>query len=211
MEILRMGTTNFLYRDTLYARDDYDDKYEYEDTKAELIEDLNTIGKGETIGTIYGLTDGGYLDDYRGFPVVVIGEAYKDFSIENEYALGSIDFTIGDDFCLRSGYYSGYNFDRVTSSYADYGTDEFEAVKQYVYDAIFKYDELRLNEEIEAENLTEEEVQEIKDTLYAETLADIEAFIAEADDVYHSLGKKYFEHYRELGRFSNGEAVYERA
>lgn len=210
-----MGTANFLYRDTLYARDDDDyddyDDYDYKDTKAVLIEDLDTIGKGKTIGTIYGIEDGDYLNDYRSFPGVVIGRAYKDFSIENEYALGSIDFTIGDDFCLRNGYYSGYNFDRVTSRYADYGTDELEPVKQFVHDAIFKYDELRLDEEIEAENLTEEEVQEIKDTLYTETIATMEAFITEANDVYHLLGRKHFEHYRELGRFSNGEAVYERA
>lgn len=221
-----MGTANFMYRDTLYARNDYDDDYdeydeydeydydsnrEYEDTKYALIEDLDTIGKGKTIGTVYGIEDGDYLHDSRSFPGIVIGRVYKDFSIENEYALGSIDFTIGDDLCLRQGYYCGYNFDRVTPRYADYGTNELEIVKEALHDAIYKYDELRLAEEVEAENLTEEEVQEIKDTLYAKTLADVEAFIAEADNVYHSLGEKHFDHYREIGRFSNGEAVYQRA
>ena len=210
-----MGTFNFLYRDTLYAIDDdeYDeyDEFNYEYTKYVLINDLDTIGKGKTIGTIYGVKDGYSIKDNRNFPAVAIGYVYKDFDIELDCVPGRIYLSVGDDLCLRRGYYSGFNFDRVTSRYATYGTDELDAVKQDLHDTIYKYDELRLSEEIAAGNLTEEEVKELKDNLYKETIADIEDFIAEADNVYNSLGKKYFENYRELGRFNNGEAVYERA
>lgn len=235
-----MGTSNFLYRDTLYAMDTwvspdeaectcaqealavgceheadcpalngYHDEFIYDDTKANLIAALDDYRKANPNYVIYG-DDDGWTNDNRNFEGRIIGRIYKDFTIDNEYALGEITFAVGDDFCLRSGYYSGVNFDRVQSKYADNGTDELEAVTDAIHEAIYKYDELRLFEAVDNEDLTEEEAEEIKDKLYAEAVAEVEAFIAEADRIYHGLGEKYFEIYRVVALASNGETLYEK-
>lgn len=236
-----MGTSNFLYRDTLYALDTYvpadeaectcdheaiaagcehesdcpalngyHDEFIYDDMKANLIAALDEYRKTNPNYVIYG-DDDGWTNDNRSFEGRIIGRIYKDFTIDNEYALGEINFAVGDDFCLRSGYYSGFNFDRVQSRYADNGTDELEAVTDAIHEAIYKYDELRLAEAVENEDLTDEEVEEIKDKLYAEAVAEVESFIAEADRIYHELGEKYFDSYRAVTRASNGETLYEKA
>lgn len=235
-----MATSNFLFRDSLYAVDTYvpadeaecqcecghdgitagcehesdcpalngyHDEFIYDDTKANLIAALDEYRKNNPAYTVYG-DDDGWTNDNRNFEGRIIGRIYKDFTIDNEYALGTITFAVGDDFCLRNGYYSGFNFDRIQSRYADNGTDELEAVTDATHEAIYKYDELRLAEAVENEDLTEEEAEEIKDKLYAEAVAEVEAFIAEADRIYHELGEKYFEQYNIGARASNGETLY---
>lgn len=235
-----MGTSNFLYRDTLYALETYvaadekdcpcdkealaagcehehdcpavdgfHDEFLYDDTKAALIAALNEYRKAKPDYVIYG-DDDGWTNDNRRFEGKIIGRIYKEFTIDNEYALGTISFAVGDDFCLRSGYYSGFNFDRVQSRYADNGTDGLEAVTDAIHEAIYKYDELRLSEAVDNEDLTEEEAEEIKDKLYAEVVAEVETFVAEVDRIYHELGEKYFDSYRAVARASNGESLYEK-
>lgn len=233
-----MGTSNFLYRDSLYAIDTYvsadeaecqcdkealaagcehesdcpaiggyHDEFIYDAMKANLIAALDEHRKANPDYVIYGGEDG-WTNDNRNFDGRIIGHIYKDFTIDSEYALGEITFAVGDDFCLRNGYYSGFNFDRVQSCYADNGTDGMEAVTDAIHEAIYKYDELRLSVSVDNEDLTEEEAEEIKDKLYAEAVAEVEAFIAEANRIYHDLGKQYFEQYGAVTRASNGETVY---
>ena len=235
-----MGTSNFLYRDTLYALDTYvsadeaectcdkkalaagcehesdcptiygyHDEFIYDDTKANLIATLDEYRRTNPDYVIYG-DDDGWTNDNHNFEGHIIGCIYKDFTIDNEYALDTITFAVGDDFCLRNGYYSGFNFDRVQSKYADNGTDELEAVTNAIHEAIYKYDELCLSVSVDNEDLTEEEAEEIKNKLYAEAVAEVEAFIAEADRIYHELGAKYFESYHVVARASNGETFHEK-
>jgi len=170
---------------------------------------LNECRKANPNYVIYG-GDDGWTNDNRNFEGRIIGRIYKDFTIDNEYALDTITFAVGDDFCLRSGYYSGFNFDRVQSKYADNGTDEQEAVTDAIHEAIYKYDELCLSVSVDNEDLTEEEAEVIKDKLYAKAIAELEAFIVEADRIYHELGEKYFESYHVAARASNGETLYEK-
>ena len=231
-----MGTSNFLYRDTLYALDTYVspddcdcdceheadytcehedectykheadccdcdgyhdefiyDEFIYHDIKESLMADLNGYCKAADPGyTIYG--DDGRTNDNRNFEGRIVGRIYKEFTIDAEHA--SIDFTVGDDFCLRSGYYSGFNFDRVTCTYAAYGTNELENVTEFIYEALFKYDELCLAKAVEDGDLNFLEAEALKEKIYAEVIAEVEAFIAEADRIFHELGEKYFESYR---------------
>lgn len=236
-----MGTSNFLYRDTLYALDTYvpadeadctcdkealavgcehesgcpaidgyHDEFLYDDTKANLIAAIDGY-RNKSNYTIYADEKGGWTNDNHNFEGHIIGHIYKDFTIGNEYALGEINFAVGDDFCLRNGYYSGFNLDRIQSCYADNGTDELEAVTDAIHEAIYQYDELRLSEAVEDGELTEEEAEEIKDKLYAEAVAEVEAFIVEADRIYHELGGKHFGSYRVVAQASNGETFYKKA
>lgn len=233
-----MGTSNFYYRDTLYAIDTYvsadeaechcgkeavavgcehesdcpaiigyHDEFIYDDMKYNLIVALDEYRKANPDYVIYGGEDG-WTNDSRNFNGRIVGRLYRDFTIDDAYAHRKITFTVGDDFCLRNGYYTGFNFDRVQSRYADNGTDEMETVTDAIHEAIYEYDELRLSISVDNEDLTEEEAEEIKDKLYAKVVAEVEAFIAEADRIYRELGEKYFESHRVVARASNGETVY---
>lgn len=229
-----MGTSNFLYRDTLYALDTfvsegectcdataiavgcehetdcpavagYHDEFLYDDIKSSIIGALDGYRKNNPNYTIYGDADG-WTNDNRNFEGAIVGRIYKTITIEHEQASRSFDLTIGDDFCLRSGYYSGFNFDRVTSKYADLGTDELEAITDEIHANIFKYDELCFDDE----DLSDEEIDAIKQEIYDNAVAEVKAFIDEADRIYHEIGEKYFDNYRVAARFGNGETWYEK-
>ena len=235
-----MGTSNFLYRDALYALETYvaadekdcicdkesivagcehehdcpavdgfHDEFLYDDTKAALIDALDEYRKDNPDYVIYGDNDG-WTNDNHTFNGRIIGRIYKEFTIDNEYALSRVTFTVGDDFCLRSGYYSGFNFDRVQSRFSDNGTDGLEEITDAIHEAIYKYDELRLWVSVDNGDLTDEEADALKDKLYAETVDEVEAFITEADRIYRELGEKYFESYRTVAHASNGETLYEK-
>ena len=203
-----MGTSNFLYRDTLYALDTYvscdcDCEHEdectceheaectcdcdcdgYHDIKDSLVADLNGYCRAADPGyTIYG--DDGRTNDNQNFGGHIVGRIYKEFTLGDEHARRTVDFTVGDDFCLRSGYYSGFNFDRVTCTYAAYGTNELENVTEFIYEALFKYDELCLAKAVEDGDLNFLEAEALKEKIYAEVIAEVEAFIAEADRIFH--------------------------
>ena len=224
-----MGTSNFLYRDTLYALDtyvspddcdcdceheaDYTCEHEdectceheadctcdcdcdgYHDIKESLMADLNGYCKANPNYTIYG-DDAGRTNDNRNFEGHIVGRIYKEFTIDDERARRTVDFTVGDDFCIRSGYYSGFNFDRVTCTYAAYGTDELENVTEFIQEAIFN-DKLGLAKAVEDGDLNFLEAEALKEKIYDEVVTKVEAFIAEADRIFHELGEKYFESYR---------------
>ena len=233
-----MGSSNYLYRDSLYALDTYvtadeadcicdqealavgcehesdcpaidgyHDEFLFDETKANLIRALDEYSQDNY--TIYGYDDGP-VNDNRNFPAHIIGRVYKEFEFTSEHALGSITFTVGDDFCLRSGYYSGFNFDRVESRYADNGCDALEFLADDLYERLHKYDELGLSVSVENGDVTDAEAEAIKDRLFTEAIREIEAFIAEVDTIYHNLGEKYFNTYRVVARANNGETFYEK-
>ena len=174
------------------ALDGYHDEFIYDDTKDNLMADLDGYRKANPNYTIYS-DDDGWTNDNRNFEGRIIGRIYKEFTLGDEH---TVDFTVGDDFCLRSGYYGGFNFDRVTCQYSTYGTNELENVTVFIHDAIFKYDKLCLDEAVDDGDLNFLEAEALKEKIYAEGVAKVEAFIAEADRIYHELGEKYFESYR---------------
>lgn len=190
----------------------YHAEFLYDDVKRNLISDLNAYRKNKQDYVIYGYVIYGYEDgwtnDSRTFDGQIIGRIYKEFELDNEHASQTINFIIGDDFVLRSGYYSGFNFDRVQSAYADNGTDGGNEVKDYLYKALFTYDELLLDAAVRDGKLDEEDAEEIREKLYEETCKEIDALIAEADRIYHEIGEKYFNKYRVVARASNGETLY---
>ena len=202
-----MGTSNFLYRDSLYAIDTQDE-FLYDDTKASIISALDEY-KDNPSYTAYGYDDGP-TDDNHNFPGCIIGHVYKEFEFTSEHASDSITFTIGDDFCLRSGYYSGFNFDRVESRYAENGCDELEVLSDDLHERLYKYDELGLSTAVDNGAITAEESEEIKGEIYNKAVAEMETFIAEANRIYHELGGRLFDSYRVVARANNGETVYEK-
>ena len=230
-----MGTSNFLYRDTLYALDTYVspddcdcdceheaectceheaectceheaectcdcdgyhdefiyDEFIYDDIKESLRADLNGYCKANPNYTIYG-DDAGRTNDNRNFEGHIVGRIYKEFTLGDEH---TVAFVVGDDFCLRSGYYHGFNFDRVVGKYSTYGTNELENVNNFIHEAIFN-DKLCINAAVDDGDLNFLEAEALKEKIYAEVIAEVEAFIAEADRIFHELGEKYFESYR---------------
>lgn len=267
-----MGTSNFLYRDTLYALDTfvsegectcdadaiavgceheadcpaiagYHDEFIYDDTRDELVQAFQAY-KHKHITTVYGVTDE-WINDNRNFDGRVVGRAYYNLD-KFAYTLGieninpEFDLSIGDDYCLRCGYYEGFNFDRTTCRYTDYGCDELDALSDDLYERLTKYDEADIAEwladrEAEVEDglfdtladacqmyglelpselalLTDtDELQEyISKLIHANIMDNVSKAVAEMDALYHSLGEKYFESYRVAARFSNGETWYEK-
>lgn len=240
-----MGTSNFFYRDTLYAQDTYvqqgectcDDKEAlavgceheadcpaicgyhdeviFDDTKECLIFELNKIcselGDCDDLLTVYE-KETIWTNDARRFDGSIIACIFKNIHLDHEYSYEEGYFSLGDDLCLRNGYYSGFNFDRIKHQWADYGLDSksIDDLKERIYEFIFEYDELRLDDVIEDGDLTEEQVQAIRDELYNKAIADIDSFVELADGIYHRLGEQYFDQYTVAARFSNGETFYKK-
>ena len=146
--------------------------------------------------------------------------------------------TIGDDYCLRSGYYDGFNFDRVICRYADYGCDELKALSDDIHERLHKYDEADINEwlsdretevqdgcygtiadackayglplphELNLWTATDELFTYIADLIHANIMNNVTKAVEEMNTIYHSLGKQYFEPYDVAICMSNGEALY---
>ena len=269
-----MGTSNFHYRDTLYALDTYvsadaaectcdqealaatcdhesdcpaidgyHDESIYDDVKAELMHAFKEV-KAKQATCIYEV-GGEWTNDNRNFDGHIIGRAYYDVD-KLAYTLGieniefDLNLTIGDDYCLRPGYYSGFNFDRITCRYADYATDELDALSDAIHERLYKYDEAYINEWIADR---EEEVEDgsfdtlndaceaygleipthldlpteiddlfyyIADLIYANIMDNVTAAVNEMDALYDELGDKHFDRFRVVARASNGETSYEK-
>ena len=267
-----MGTSNFLYRDSLYAMDTYvtadeaecqcdqkalaagcehesycpalngyHDEFIYDDTRQNLIRYFKDA-KAKHTSTIYEVMDE-WADDNQNFDGRIVGRAY--YNVDRfAYTLGiegiepDFDLTIGDDYCLRSGYYGGFNFDRLTSRYADYGCDELDALSDDIHERLHKYDEadiyewladreaevkdglfdtlsdayqnygLELPPELNLLTVTDEMFTYIADLIHANIMDNVTKAVAEMDTIYHTLGKQYFEQQGEVARASNGETLY---
>ena len=269
-----MGTSNFLYRDTLYALDTYvpadatectcdqealavtcdhesdcpaidgyHDESIYDDVKAELMHAFKGA-KAKHATAIYEVA-GERTNDTRNFEGHIIGRAYFEVN-KLAYTLGienielDLNLAIGDDYCLRSGYYSGFNFDRVTCRYADYATDELDALLDAIHERLHKYDEAYINEWLadreaevqdgsfdtladacEAYGLeipthldllsdTDELFDYIVDLIHANIMDNVTAAVNEMNALYDELGNKHFDRYRFVARASNGETSYEK-
>ena len=268
-----MGTSNFLYRDTLYALDTYvsadatectcdqealaaecehesdcpaidgyHDESIYDDVKAELMHAFKEAKAKHT--TIYEV-GGEWTNDNRNFDGHIIGRAYYEVNkfactlgIEN-IELG-LNLVIGDDYCLRPGYYSGFNFDRITCRYADYATDELDALSDAIRESLHKYDEAYISEWLadrEAEvqdgsfdtlvdaceayglklpphlnllTVTDELFTYIADLIHANIMDNVTAAVNEMNALYDELGSKHFDCYRAAAWASNGETFYEK-
>ena len=124
----------------------------------------------------------------------IIGHIYKEFEFTNAHTLGAITIAIGDDFCLSADYLSGFNSDRVTSRYADYGTHELDAITSAIRTAIYTDDELWLTIPTDEGDITETEAENTKAKCYAEAVDAVEAFIGEADRIYRELSEKFLNH-----------------
>lgn len=267
-----MGTSNFLYRDSLYAMDTwvspdeaecmcdpealavgcehegdcpalvgYHDDFIYDDIRHELIQYFKGA-KAKHASSIYEVTDE-WTNDNRNFDGRIVGRAYFELNkfccklgidnLEPEF-----DLTIGDDYCLRSGYYSGFNFDRTTCRFADYGCDELEALSDALYECLHEYDEADINEwladreaevqdgtfdtladacenyglklpyELNLLTVTDELFTYIADLIHADIMGNVTKAVEEMDTIYHDLGKQYFEQYGVVARASNGETLY---
>lgn len=265
-----MGTSNFLYRDSLYAMDTYvpagecqcdqealtagcehesdcptlngyHDEFIYDNARQNLIQYFKDA-KAKHVSTVYEVTDE-WTDDNQNFGGRIVGRAY--YNVDRfAYTLGiegiepDFDLTIGDDYCLRSGYYSGFNFDRLTNRYADYGCDELEALSDDIHERLHKYDEADIYEwladrEIEVQggsfdtlsdacqnyglelppelNLltsTDELFAYIADLIHANIMDNVTKAVEEMDTIYHTLGKQGFEQWGVVDRASNGETWY---
>ena len=265
-----MGTSNFLYRDSLYAMntyvpagecqcnketlavgcehesecpalDGYHDEFIYENAHQNLIQYFKDA-KAKHASTIYEVTDE-WTDDNRNFAGRIVGRAY--YTVDRfacklgiEGIETDFDLTIGDDYCLRSGYYSGFNFDRLTSQYADYGCDELEALSDDIHERLHKYDEVGINEwladresevqdglfdtlsdacqnyglelppELNLLTFTDELFVYIADLIHANIMDNVTKAVAEMDTIYHDLGKQEFEQWDVVSRASSGETSY---
>ena len=269
-----MGTSNFSYRDTLYALDTYvsadaaectcdqealavtcdhesdcpaqngyHDESIYDDVKTELMHAFKKA-KAKHATTIYEVADE-WTNDIRNFEGRIIGRAYYEVN-KFAYTLGienielDLNLTIGDDYCLRSGYYSGFNFDRITCRYANYATDELDALLDAIHERLYKYDEAYINEWIadredevqdgsfdtladacEAYGLeipthldlltdTNELFDYIVDLIHANIMDNVTAAVNEMNALYDELGGKHFDRYRFVARASNGETFHEK-
>ena len=190
-----MGTSNFIYRDSLYVleahapdfectcdadaiadgceheadcpateyHESFIDDYTYNETCRSIMQYLRTC---DTTATVFDVDE--WTNDNRNFDGPILGRAYYNldncktgiYGIEVDF-----DLAIGDDYCLRVGYYGGANFDRTTCRLADYGCDELEALSDDIYERLVRYDELYVREWID------ERVAEVNDGSH-ESMAD---------------------------------------
>lgn len=202
-----MGTSNFFYRDSLYAHNDFDE-FGYdclkEDIKA-FAEHYDKTKKPSCRIVIGKHRDLDYFND-RNFSGPVLINVYYPIEIEHEYgeiSLGLLD----ENFGLRNGYYEGYNFDREGCGAYDASEEDIKTLKDDLYDRIYNYDELDLEEYCEELGLS---LEAEKDKVYKEICADIDKAVKEMDELFHAIGETFFDEYRTFARFSNGETWYEK-
>lgn len=202
-----MGTSNFLYRDTLYAHENFD-KFEYdclkEDVKA-FAEYYDKTKKPVCTILTDKYADLGYMGN-RNFSGPVLFNMYRHINIVHEYGEISLG-AIGENFGLRSGYYEGFNFDREISDEYDASEEDIQNLKDDLHDRIFNYDELCLEEYCEDNDLS---LEEEKNKVYNEACDHIDEVVKEMDDLFHTIGKTFFDEYGVSARFSNGETWYQK-
>ena len=202
-----MGTANFHFNDTLYALDDCDDEFLFEDTKENIKYAIKRFKNLEHVGVFF---DG--INTSKGsnvFDGLVVVDCYAKVLVDDLVGNESINFTVNQLIVLRVGYYSGFNLDRY------YGNDEgdyFESLDEvtdnfdYYCDRHLDLDGLFNEEDDEEDDIAKEDyINNVVKPRFEELLAKIDE---EFDTVYHSLGKEFFEEYVVSAQFSSGETMY---
>ena len=217
------------------------DAFIYADTRENLVQYFKDA-KGKHACTIHEVIDE-WTDGNRNYNGPIVGRAY--YNVDSfSYTLGiegiELDFslTIGDDYCIRAGYYSGFNFDRLASRYADYGCDELEALSDDIHERLYKYDEagigewladceaevqdglfdtlsdacknygLKLPPELNLLTCTDDMFTYIADLIHTDIMSEVTKAVEEMDTIYHTIGAQYFEQCGIVSRVSNGETLH---
>ena len=180
-----MATNNFMNENASNIYVITNDKMEldYIDDTEILAEDLKSFLPALTIYNDYEV----YYEN-RSYPSIRLGEICEEVTINKD-----IYITVCVNLVLRSGYYEAYNLDYEYNINIDDDT---------LYDDGIGIDEF-LNEYQDAFELTDDEVIDISE----ETDEVLSRLISKIEETYSKLSETY----KQLGTFSNGEGIYERA
>lgn len=203
-----MATANFCYRDTLYAIDDTECEFLYDDTVSNIKGSLDQFKDMRLVIC----SDRDEWDNCGRFSGLVVVEVSKSIMLESLISEEGIEIMVEQQIILRSGYYGGINLDRYIEINYDYTTYECEDelvdhLKDIIH-SVAKYDQLYIKEHFDDEDEYYDHIETtVKDEL-EELLVEAQK---EIDTIYHTLGKNYFDEYTVKARFSNGETIYEKA
>ena len=193
-----MGTSNFAYKDTLYAVEIEED-FERDFLRDELQELMSTLEKKATSKNkaieldIYALDTPKSSNCYNGFernfPSSIYGRA-----VAKSTFMG-IDLRIDLDILVRSGYYEHVNI--------DYDWElEAEGVTGLIDDGAHE-----ILSFLDMEHFPEGLIEMNKKHL-DKRLDDMRAVVLEA---YHHIGKSVATEYHQVARFSDGTKLHEKA
>ena len=200
-----MATSNFYYRDTLYALDNADDEFLYDYTVENIKHSLKQFDDLETDVYFDGLASS---NDSRNFDGLIVVECHNTITLENVTPVDTVvEICVTQRLILRDGYYAGFNLDRdITLNFDHTEHDVDDTLDDFAGDIrldVQKYDLFDIKECLEDTYDFYMENEVSRDIENALTKAQ-----AEFDEVYHTLGQQYFEQYKVTARFSNGETAY---
>ena len=180
-----MATNNFMNENAsnIYVITDDKMEFDYMADNEILAEDIKGLLPDLTIYNDYEV----YYEN-SSYPSVRLGEICEEVTTNKD-----IYITVCVTLVLRSGYYEASNLDYEYSINIDDDT---------IYDDGIGIDEF-LNEYQDAFKLTDDEVIDISEEI-DEVLSRL---ISKIEETYSKLSETY----KQLGTFSNGEGIYERA
>jgi hypothetical protein len=193
-----MGTSNFAYKDTLYAVEIEED-FEREFLRDELQELMNTLekkatSKNKTIELdIYALDTPKSSNCYNGFERNFPSSIYGRVVAKSTFM--GIDLRIDLDILVRSGYYEHVNIDYEWELEAEGNTGLIDDGAHEILSFI------------DMEHFPEGLIEMNKKHL-DKRLDNMRALVLEA---YHHIGKSVATEYRQAARFSDGTTMYEKA
>lgn len=202
-----MATSNFYYRDTLYALDNTDDEFLYGDTVENIEHSLKQFDDLETDVYFDGLA---LSNDTRNFDGLVVVECHNRVTLENVTPVDTVlEICVTQRLILRGGYYTGFNLDRdITLNFNHTEHDVKDTLDDLADDIRFevqKYDLFDIEECFDDEDTYDFYIENDVSSDIENALTKVQA---EFDKVYHTLGQQYFEQYKVTARFSNGETTY---
>ena len=180
-----MATNNFMNENAsnIYVITNDKMEFDYMADNEILAEDIKSFLPDLTIYNDYDV----YYEN-RSYPSIRLGEICEEVTTNKD-----IYIMVCVTLVLRSGYYEAYNLDYEYNINIDDDT---------LYDDDSGIDEF-LNEYKDAFELTDDEIVDITE----ETDEVLSRLISKVEDVYSKLSETY----KQLGTFSNGEGIYERA
>ena len=193
-----MGTSNFAYKDTLYAVEIEED-FEREFLRDELQELMSTLEKTATSKNkaieldIYALDTPKSSSSYNGFERNFPSSIYGNVVAKSTFM--GIDLRIDLDILVRSGYYEHVNIDYDWELEAEGCTG---IIEDTAHDILSYIDMEHYPEGLIAMNTKHLDKR----------LDDMRALVLEA---YHHIGKSVATKYHQVGRFSDGTKLHEKA